>query len=67
MNIDMDGEPVKAVVPGVLRRAAHPQPVADGAAAAALRLVFRAEAEQKRLEAAVEQSDVRALCVQCGI
>ena len=27
------GEPVKAVVPGVLRRAAHPQPVADGAAA----------------------------------
>ena len=35
------GEPVKAVVPRVLRRAAHPQPVADGAAAAALRLVFQ--------------------------
>ena len=35
------GEPVKAVVPSVLRRAAHPQPVADGAAAAALRLVFQ--------------------------
>ena len=35
------GEPVEAVLPRVLRRAAHPQPVADGAAAAALRLVFQ--------------------------
>ena len=36
------GEPVEAVLTGVLRRPAHPQPVADRAPAAPLRLVFKA-------------------------
>ena len=36
------GEPVKAVLTGVLRCPAHPQPVADRAPAAPLRLVFKA-------------------------
>ena len=36
------GKPVKAVVPGVLRRPAHPQPVADRAPAAPFRLGLKA-------------------------
>ena len=32
------GEPVEAVLGGILGSAAHPQPVADGAASAPLRL-----------------------------
>ena len=36
------GEPVEAVLGGVLGRTAHPQPIADRAATAALRLVFEA-------------------------
>ena len=36
------GEPVKAVFTGVLRRPAHPQPVAYRAPTAPLRLVFKA-------------------------
>ena len=35
-------EPVKAIFTGVLRRPAHPQPVADRAPTAPLRLVFKA-------------------------
>ena len=36
------GEPVEAVLGGILSRTAHPQPIADRAAAAALRLVLEA-------------------------
>ena len=36
------GEPVEAVLGGILSRTAHPQPIADRAATAALRLVFEA-------------------------
>ena len=36
------GEPVEAVLGGILGSAAHPQPVADGAASAPLRLILKA-------------------------
>ena len=36
------GEPVEAVLGGILGRTAHPQPIADRAATAALRLVLEA-------------------------
>ena len=36
------GEPVEAVLGGILGSAAHPQPVTDGAASAPLRLILKA-------------------------
>ena len=42
------GEPVEAVLTGVLRRPAHPQPVADCTPAAPLRLVFKADVYKRQ-------------------